>query len=69
MSVLLVGTLSFASTGKVVKPLKIKKNKAVACCTVGDQTACGQANEPLCDRARALYCAKHKCTTQIASIQ
>ena len=33
-----------------------------ACCSVGEFTSCGEATEPLCDRARGAYCAKHQCT-------
>ena len=56
---LLIGTFGFAGTGKVVEPIKVKN--AVACCTVGTVRVCGEANENLCDRARALYCMMGGC--------
>lgn len=52
---LAMSVVSFAVTSKPAKKVKVKKNKAVACCTVGKYKECGWAWEPLCDRARAHY--------------
>lgn len=68
IALLVIGTSSFAANPKKVE--KVKKEKAVACCSVGEFTECGFPDEPLCDRARAKYCAKHECSKKtISSIQ
>ena len=62
MMFLFIGTLSFANSGKEIDPIKEKKVEAtVACCQVGPIRVCGWANEPLCDRARGLYCMMRGC--------
>lgn len=67
ITLLSIGTCAFAANPKKVKPLK--KTKAVACCTVGTVTECGFSFEPLCDRARAKYCATHQCKETLTVYQ
>ncbi len=54
-------TLSFANTGKVVKPVRLTPLKAVASCTVGGFTCTGYAYEDLCKCATGKYCKAHNC--------
>ena len=64
----MMGTLSFANSGKVINPLKIKEvDMAVGCCTVGEFTICTYTGLcpglcRVCDVARRWYCAAHNCT-------
>lgn len=54
---LMIGTLSFANTGNVVKPIQ---TKVLWKCTVGDVTVdAGICQCDACERARAIYKAIH----------
>lgn len=53
----MIGALSFASTGNVVKPIK---TKTLWACTVGDvRVDAGICQCDACARARAIYKAIH----------
>jgi hypothetical protein len=60
IAVLVVGTTTFALNSKRVNPEE--KEKAVACCTVGEFTNCGHASQDLCGMARRRYCNAHPCS-------
>lgn len=62
IAVLVVGTTTFAVNSKRVNAEE--KEKAVACCTVGEFTNCGHAWEDLCGMARKRYCGAHPCSPE-----
>jgi len=67
-AVALVAFSSVSMANTIAEKDIIDESKTtVACCTVGTETWCGEANEPLCDNARRAYCAKRRsnCTSTV----
>lgn len=61
IALLVVGTASFANSGKVLKHKKIKK-VVLSCCTVGEFTSCGPDGPLNCHTALVTYCQHHTCS-------